>query len=128
MVMPASSDLVPPTAETVVRPEQREFYRLNFPYAERPRLVIGTRDYEVVDCSVRGVRYVSSPKSPILLPGDRVEGTLRFRRRTQTPIQGLIMRIQNDQIALFIPDSEIPFTTLWGEERWLLAHYPMWKR
>lgn len=128
MVMPAPSDLVPPAAEAVARPEKREFYRLRFPYAERPRLMIGQRDYEVVDCSVRGVRYVSSPKSPVLLPGDAVEGTLRFRRRTQTPIQGLILRIEGDQIALYMPDSEIPFATLWGEERWLLTHYPMWKR
>ena len=43
-------------------------------------------------------------------------------------IRGLIVRIQNGEIALYMPDSEIPFATLWNQERYLLTHYPMRKK
>ena len=131
--MPAPSDLIPTdqaaiSAEASTQAERRESYRLHFPYAERPRLLIGSREYEVVDCSAHGVRYVLTTPPSSLAPGDWVQGYLKFRRRPQMSIRGLIVRIQNGEIALYMPDSEIPFATLWNQERYLLTHYPMRKK
>ncbi|MFO1372471.1 MAG: PilZ domain-containing protein [Candidatus Competibacteraceae bacterium] len=114
-----------PEQEPHAEQEKREYHRLRFPFAERPRLIIGKQDYEVVDCSVRGLRYASKRK-PLVATGDRVEGILQFRRRTQAPIRGLVVRIQNDEIALYLPDREIPLIILLKEQRYLLDHYPMW--
>ncbi|MBL8248036.1 MAG: PilZ domain-containing protein [Candidatus Competibacter sp.] len=130
--MPAPSDLMLPnsvasSAEASAKSERRESYRLHFPYPERPRLLIGSCDYEVVDCSTHGVRYIITP-SPSLRLGDCIQGTLKFRRQPQIPIRGSIVRIQNREIALYLPDSEIPFAVLWNQERYLLMHYPMRKR
>lgn len=130
--MPAPSDLAlpdqaAPSAEASATAERRESYRLHFPYAERPRLLIGSREYEVVDCSTHGVRYIITPL-PTLAPGDWIQGSLKFRRQPQMSIRGSIVRIQDGEIALYMPDSEIPFSTLWSQERYLLTHYPMRKK
>ncbi len=103
--------------------EKRENYRLQFPRAERPLLVIGEHHYEVVDCSVQGLRCIVNDWQPQLSLGDQIDGLVRFRDRAQTPVRGLVVRIQEGEIALYMPESEIPFTVLRGEERYLLAHY-----
>lgn len=112
-----------PSAE----PEKREFYRLRFPPPERPCLIVGRQEYEVLDCSARGLRFVVT-QQPLPALGDLVEGRLHFRRNSHAPIRGLIIRIQNGEIALHMPDSEIPFAILRGEERYLLNHYRMWAK
>jgi hypothetical protein len=111
-----------------VEPEKREFFRLKFPPMERPCLVVGDRRYEVLDCSARGLRFVITQRPPTQSLGERVEGQLLFRRNSRAPIRGLIIRIQNEEIALHLPDCEIPFTILRGEERYLLNHYRLWAK
>jgi hypothetical protein len=131
--MPAPPDLILPDqaippADASAESERREFYRLHFPYHERPRLLIASRDHEVVDCSAHGVRYVITTPLSSLVLGDWVQGILKFRRnRLQMSIRGSIVRIQDKEIALYMPDSEIPFAVLWNQERYLLTHYPMRK-
>ena len=105
--------------------EKRELYRLKFPNPERPYLIVGRQKYEVVDCSARGLRFLVTQQSLPSL-GDVVEGRLQFRRHSQAPIRGLVVRIQNGEIALHMPDSEIPFAILRSEERYLLNHYRTW--
>lgn len=106
-------------------PEKREFYRLRFPHPERPCLIIGRQQYEVVDCSARGLRFIIT-QQPLPSLGDLLEGRLQFRRHSQAPIRGLVVRIQHGEIALHMPDNEIPFTILRSEERYLLNHYRRW--
>lgn len=113
--------------ESATAQEKREYYRLRFPHVERPHLVIGQDDCQVVDCSARGLRYIL-PRlpAPAPAPGDWIEGLLQFRRHPHALIRGLVVRIQDGEIALHLPDEEIPFTVLRGEERYLLAHYRRW--
>lgn len=105
--------------------EKREFYRLRLPLPERPMLLIGERTYSVLDCSARGLCFTFT-QQPAFALGDSLEGWLQFRRHISVAICGLIVRIQHHQAALYLPDSEIPFTLLRAEERYLLRHYPNW--
>lgn len=104
--------------------EKREFYRLHFPFPERPHFIVGVSDYEVADCSAHGFCCIVVPRT-LLMPGDRVRGLLQFRRHKDITLRGLITRIHGDRMSIYMPDSEIPFTLLWSEERYLLKHYPM---
>lgn len=99
--------------------ERRESYRLQFPSAKRPQLLINDNSHAVVDCSAHGVRYVAPPDDPPIL-GDHVKGLLRFRHGAQTPVLGVVIRIEGDEIVLHIPDREIPSPILRSEERQLL--------
>ncbi len=125
-----SDPTAPATEDSAAESERRQFYRLHFPYPERPRFKVGSYDYEVLDCSVYGLRYIaapSDPSSPLAL-GDWVQGLLHFQRLSPVPVRGLIVRIQRDEVALYMPECGIPFAVLWNQERYLLAHYPMWER
>lgn len=110
--------------------ERRQFYRLLFPYPERPRFTVGSHEYEVLDCSVYGIRYILNPADSTPAPtlGDWIQGALCFRRALPVSIRGLVVRVQNNEIALYMPDYGIPFATLWSQERYLMKHYPNWER
>ncbi|NJM12783.1 MAG: PilZ domain-containing protein [Synechococcaceae cyanobacterium SM1_2_3] len=122
--MPAPTTTVELPAAISFDPEKREFYRLHFPFPERPRFIMGVSDYEVADCSAQGFCCIVVPRAS-LLPGDRVRGFLQFRRHKDITVRGRITRIHGDRMSIYMPDSEIPLTFLWSEERYLLKHYPM---
>jgi hypothetical protein len=103
----------------LIEKEKRESYRLQFPPAKRPRLLINEDSHPVVDCSAHGVRYVAPPGTAPE-PGEQVKGMLRFRHGAQTPVLGVVMRVENEHIVLHIPNQEIPSTLLRSEERHLL--------
>lgn len=102
-----------------IEEERREYYRLQFPPAKRPQLLINKESHAVVDCSAHGVRYVASSETPPT-PGEPVTGLLRFRHGKQTPVLGVVMRVEGDEIVLYIPGREVPSTLLRSEERHLL--------
>lgn len=107
--------------------DQREFYRLEFPPPERPRLLVGRQCYEVIDCSARGVR-LRVAEQPLPSLGEVVEGHLRFRRQGQLFVRGSVIRIQNGEIALHLADRDIPIALIRGEERHMLNHYRTWAK
>ncbi|MEI2741079.1 MAG: PilZ domain-containing protein [Candidatus Competibacter sp.] len=102
----------------------REFHRIRFPLSERPTFVFESRSFAVIDVSARGVRY-AAPGLPPPNPGDHIAGLLRFRRGAPIKIEGNVVRVQGDHIALHLR-KEIPFSILIAEQRYLHARYPMW--
>jgi hypothetical protein len=107
-------------------PFQREYYRILYPLQERPQLVLQEEAYEVVDCSERGLRYCV-PKAPLPAIGATVQGQLRFRRGAAVTIQGNVVRIQDDEVAIHFPSAQIPLSVLFDEQRYLRMNYPMWQ-
>ena len=107
--------------------DQRDFYRLEFPPPERPCLLVGQQRYEVVDCSVRGVR-LRVAEHPLPALGEVMEGRLRFRRQGEILVRGSIVRVRDGEIALHWPDRDIPLAFLRGEERYVLNHYRTWAK
>lgn len=107
-------------------PFQREYYRILYPLQERPRLLLQEEAYEVIDCSERGLRYFV-PKGPLPEIGATVHGQLRFRRGAALNIQGAVVRIQDDEVAIHFPTAQIPLSILFDEQRYLRINYPMWQ-
>lgn len=104
--------------------ELREFHRIRFPLSERPTFVCENRSFAVIDVSARGVRYAATDQPPPNL-GDAIAGVIRFRRGSPVTIEGRVVRVQGDHIALHLK-KEIPFSILIAEQRYLHARYPMW--
>ena len=122
--MPPISAQSTSPAQAGASQDRRQYYRLKFPYSERPSMVVGARKYEVVDCSMRGIRYISKPTT-LMKPGDSIQGLMKFRRRREMPIRGQVVHIHHDQIGICLQGSEIPLPTLWDEERYLQKYFPM---
>lgn len=107
-------------------PEQelRESHRIRFPISERPTFLHEGKSFAVIDVSVRGLRY-AAPGQTLPKPQDPITGILHFRRGARIKVEGIVVRVQNDHVALRLA-KEIPFSILLAEQRYLHARYPMW--
>jgi hypothetical protein len=105
--------------------ERRQDHRIRYPLAERPSFLCDRNTYAVIDVSAHGLRYLaSSGATP--MPYTPISGILQFRRGHQAPIEAMVLRVQNNQVVLYLSKSEIPFSVLLDEQRYLHARYPMW--
>ncbi len=111
--------MIPPLSQ-----ELRQFHRIRFPISERPIFLHEGKSLTVIDVSAWGLRC-AAPGQPLPQLQDPIVGLLRFRRGTQIKIEGVVVRIQNDHVALQLA-KEIPFSILLAEQRYLHARYPMW--
>ncbi|HRX72192.1 MAG: PilZ domain-containing protein [Candidatus Competibacteraceae bacterium] len=105
--------------------ERRRFHRIRYPRAERPSFFPeGKNAHPVLDVSGHGLLY-ACPDHQLPSLHEPIKGVLHFRRGAKIPIEGTVVRNQNQQIALYL-HKEIPFNILLVEQRYLLNHYPMW--
>ena len=106
-------------------PYRRTYYRIRYPFSERPRLIVDNNIYEVIDCGPQGLRYAvrGNPLPPL---GTALTGRICFRRGAEVTITGVVVRVNPKEVALYFPSGEIPFSILLAEQRYLHTHYPMW--
>lgn len=106
---------------------ERAHYRIPYPLRERPRFTMAgqEQEYEVLNCSEMGVCYVVRGECPVV-PGDVVHGRLRFSRGHEVEIEGVVVRVQDDNVALHLSGMPIPFVVILDEQRYLRQKYPMW--
>lgn len=98
-------------------------YTLHYPLGDRPRLVIGdNNDYEVQDCSERGLSCIASP-GECPLSGSTLEGALRFPDGTQLVVEAVIVRTERDRVWLWFTNRGIPSRVILDQQRYLLGRY-----
>ena len=85
--------------------ERRGFERVEYVPGERPVFLSGGGAFEVVDCAERGIRYVavSTHLPPV---GSDIRGTIRFPDGPEVPVEGVVVRVAGDGVA-------VNFTQLW---------------
>lgn len=105
--------------------DRRQDHRIRYPLAERPSFLSDGKTCPVIDVSARGLRYLASG-GPFPTSCSPISGVLQFRRGAKVTIDAMVLRVQNDQVVLYLSQSEIPFAVLLDEQRYLHARYPMW--
>jgi len=93
--------------------DRRAHERVQYAATERPRLSVGGASYEVLDCSERGLLIARSADAPSETGLD-VHGRVRFPTGVEVPVEGVVLRAQEDAIA-------IQFTGLWIPRDVILA-------
>ena len=105
-------------------PREREHYRIAYPIAERPQLLLGDDAYEVLDCSERGLRCgVGRGVNPTV--GDEIRGVVRFRRGAEVHVAGVITRVEAGGVSVRLAGGGIPLRVMLEEQRYLRTRYPM---
>lgn len=105
--------------------DRRQHYRIIYPPMVQPRFVIhGVRDAaRVLDCSESGIRYEpvggSRPSA-----GDVVRGRVHFHPRRLVEVEGEVIRIGREDVALRLLHPGIPLATIFAEQRHLMRLYP----
>lgn len=106
--------------------ERREFHRIRYPIAERPTFSPeGKKAHSVLDIAEHGIRYLSPDGHPLPRLHDSINGVLRFRDGVRINLEGIVLRVQDQEVVLYFV-REIPLNILLAEQRRLHKKYPMW--
>lgn len=99
----------------------REHYRVAYPTALRPKLLVHGVSFDVVDISERGIRFrLGTAQKPE--PGFEVQGVLRFKRGETITIRGTVLRVDQGEVAARLEEG-IPLRVIMDEQRFLLDRH-----
>ncbi len=96
--------------------DRRAHERVIYPHGQRPTLTVGGGTYEVLDCSERGLR-VARTGAALLETSADVQGRVRFPPGNEVMIEGVVLRVQGDAIAIQFTGLWIPRVVILGELR-----------
>lgn len=101
--------------------ERRGYERIEYPPGDRPMLLCGGVELEVVDCSERGLRYRLVQTAPEI--GSELRGRVRFPPGTEVEIEGAVLRVQSDDtVAVLFTSQWIPRDVIVAE-RWRVQRF-----
>ncbi|MFT5433342.1 MAG: hypothetical protein ACI9OJ_004048 [Myxococcota bacterium] len=104
--------------------QSRAHFRVGYPLAERPQLIVGDAVHQVMDCCEAGFRYYSAGfEMPEI--GAWLEGRIRFRRGATVSVRGRVVWAEKGQIAVSLTDARIPLSIIYDEQRYLRKNYPV---
>jgi PilZ domain-containing protein len=96
--------------------DRRAHERVVYPAGQRPTLTVGGGKYEIIDCSERGLR-VARAGAALLEASVDVQGRVRFPPGNEVMIEGVVLRVQSDAIAIQFTGLWIPRDVILGELR-----------
>ena len=80
------------------RTQEREFFRLWYPQAERPKLEIGDQKFEVAEISEEGARIVLS--GPFAHDQEEpFSGVVRFSNGESESVEGVVLRVSGNEVV-----------------------------
>lgn len=98
--------------------ERRGFERVEYAAGERPVFLSDGRTFDVVDCAERGIRLMPAREQRQLPPiGSDVRGTIRFPGGAEVPVEGVVVRVAGDGIAVNFTQVWIDKEVIEGERR-----------
>jgi len=100
---------------------EREHYRVAYPTALRPKLLVQGHTFDVVDISERGIRFrLGKAEEPA--PGFELLGAVRFRRGETITVRGVVLRVVQGEVAVKLEEG-VPLRVIMEEQRFLLDRH-----
>lgn len=96
--------------------DRRAHERVTYPPGPRPTLLVAGRSYEVLDCSERGL-LVARSEAAMLEAAVDIQGRVRFPPGNEVIIEGVVLRVQDEAIAIQFTGLWIPRDVILGELR-----------
>jgi len=105
--------------------QQRDFFRLIYPPADRPNIKIEESRFPVGDLSEMGIKFFHQEtiKFPV---GVRMKGTIIFKDGSKCEVEGDILRVDVDSTPAFTVVEfvkGIPMAKMLEEQRILIKKY-----
>jgi PilZ domain len=96
--------------------DRRAHERVQYPASERPILTVGAARFDVLDCSERGL-LVARAGTTAVAAGTDLQGTVRFPTGREVPVEGVVVRAQEDAVAIQFTGLWIPRDVILAEQR-----------
>ena len=106
------------------RRQRRQYYRIRYPWVERPELLVGEHNFPLVDCSESGLRFLADHVK--FAVGQAVRGVIRFRTGKLAPVEGSVVWCRDGHVALALDPPGLPFAFVLSDQQRLRALYPAW--
>ena len=97
--------------------DRRQNYRIIYPEAYHPSLVIRNIPFEIIDLSETGLRF--KLKENVKLPGDLFHAEVKLHDESNVEILGRIIRISGQHAAMFMVVKKIPYQIILSEQAYL---------
>jgi hypothetical protein len=103
--------------------DQRDFYRIQYPQADRPRITLGSFVSEVLNLSETGARFVPAEGLELAV-GAPVAGELHFHDGQRLAVAGRVHSVQwEPRIATLQFTSGVPAAKILQEQQLLRQRY-----
>ncbi len=96
--------------------DRRAHERVQYATSERPTLTVGAARYEVLDCSERGL-LLARVGDALAEAGLDIQGKVRFPTGVEVTVEGVVLRAQEDAIAIQFTGLWIPRDVILAEQR-----------
>ena len=104
---------------------ERANYRIPYPPAARPRFYMEGTEFEVLDCSEGGVRFLCPPELDLPEPGTQVTGSIRLLHGAQKhEVKGTVLRWLGRQVSVQFEKPGIPLQAIFSEQRYMARRFP----
>jgi PilZ domain-containing protein len=100
--------------------ERRGYERIEYPPEDRPIFLFDDNHFVVLDCSERGLRFSTDRPAPEV--GTELRGTIRFAPGTEVEVEGAVLRVQADSVAVLFTTKWIPRDVI-VSERWRVQRF-----
>ena len=100
--------------------ERRGYERIEYPPDDRPTFLFDDHSFVVLDCSERGLRFSSDRQVPDV--GSELRGVVRFAPGTEVEVEGAVLRVQGDSVAVLFTTKWIPRDVIIAE-RWRVQRF-----
>jgi len=104
------------------RENRREHYRIIYPVSCRPKLAINNIQYEVIDISEKGIRFLHEDMCT-LQPGSETRIRITFHNGESLEIKCRVLRFDGTAAVLSLLEG-IPFEIIIGEQRYVKRSFP----
>ena len=101
---------------------RREYFRIIYPLACRPKLLISGNEYDVIDISEHGIRFICRELNEFqqgLAPNLKIS----FNNSEPLALKGMILRIDKKIVVMSLTES-IPLDRIIAEQRYIKLNYP----
>src|SRR5436309_3499025 len=100
--------------------QQRDVFRIPFPVTERPRLIVGAREFDIVDLSESGARILLDNRQPPAT--GQFLALIQLSDGTHVRALASVQRQEDDQLVVCFAE-QLPYQIIAAEQRRLLRLY-----
>ncbi|MCX6123466.1 MAG: hypothetical protein NTV34_01755 [Proteobacteria bacterium] len=104
------------------KPDQRQYYRIQYPVQERPFFECQGRKYLILDISEKGLAVRIDGADPITQSTAALTGKIAFKCGEIVTITGKVLRFENGILILTLQPG-VPYAIVMKEQRFLLQRY-----